>query len=328
MSTPRFLVTGGQGFVGAFIARRLLRQKIPFVVFDHKKDDHILSQVLSKQELAGVQRTFGDVSNYNAVEAALKESKATHVIHLAGLQVPTCRVDPIRGAAVNVIGTLNVFEAAKKLGGTNIPIVYASSAAVAGPPEDYSAPMEDDTPHRPLTHYGYFKACNEGNARVYWLDHKMKSVGLRPLTVYGVGREIGMTSAPAKAIKASILGRKLVIPFSGSTSFNYVEDVADVFVDAATASMTGAHALNMKGDVLSIDEYLTLLNEVLPASKDLISVQPGAKGLPLAYDFNQKGLDELLPNQKYTSVRDGIAKTAAIFKQLHAEGRLHDKDLQ
>jgi len=228
---------------------------------------------------------------------------------------------------VNIIGTLNVFEAAKRLGSPNIPIAYASSAGVAGPPGDYGAPMDDDTPHRPLTHYGYFKLCNEGNARVYWLDHQMKSVGLRPLTVYGVGREIGMTSSPTKAIKAAILGRPLVIPFGGSTSFNYVEDVADVFVDAAGAPLRGAHVLNMKGDVLSVEQFVAILHELLPASKALVSIQAGAKPLPLAYHFHQTGLDELLPQQKYTAIRDGIKQTADLFRTLHSQGRLHADDL-
>ena len=56
------------------------------------------------------------------------------------------------------------------------------------------------------SHYGAFKVCNELNARVYWLDHGITSIGLRPWTVYGVGRDFGMTSEPTKAIKAVAAG--------------------------------------------------------------------------------------------------------------------------
>jgi len=313
--------------VGAYVAKRLIRERIPFCVFDFQRDDKIVTQILSSKETSQLNRVYGDIANADTLNSVVRDAKPTHIIHLAGLQIPTCRTNPVRGAMVNIIGTLNVFEAAKGLGGSNIPIVYASSAGVAGPPADYSSAMLDDTPHRPLTHYGYFKLCNEGNARVYWLDHQMKSVGLRPLTVYGVGREIGLTSSPTKAIKAAILGRPLVIPFGGSTSFNYVQDVADVFVDAATAPLQGAHVLNMKGDVLSVEQFVAILHDVLPASKALISIQPGAKPLPLAYNFSQAGLDALLPRQKFTSVRDGILKTAELFRTLHSEGRLHADDL-
>ena len=82
----------------------------------------------------------------------------------------------------------------------------------------------------PSTHYGVFKCCNEGNARIYFQDHGISSVGLRPWTVYGVGRDLGMTSEPTKAIKAVLLGRPYHISFGGWTDFQYVDDVAKTFV--------------------------------------------------------------------------------------------------
>ena len=115
----------------------------------------------------------------------------THVIHLAGLQVPTCRADPILGAKVNVLGTLAVFEAVRLAGDQVKRLVYASSAAVFGPPEKYpTGPLADDVPLVPATHYGVFKCCNEGNARIYFQDFGLSSIGLRPWTVYGVGRDL------------------------------------------------------------------------------------------------------------------------------------------
>lgn len=69
------------------------------------------------------------------------------------------------GAQVNVVGHINIFEAVKKLYEHNpIPIVYASSAAVAGFHTDYSNSIDDETPHLPRTHYGVFKLANEGIA--------------------------------------------------------------------------------------------------------------------------------------------------------------------
>ena len=86
-------------------------------------------------------------------------------------------------------------------------VVYASSAAVHGPAEpDAAGALGDEVRLAPLSHYGAFKVCNELNARVYWLDHGITSVGLRPWTVYGVGRDFGMTSEPTKAIKSVAVG--------------------------------------------------------------------------------------------------------------------------
>ena len=109
-----------------------------------------------------------------------------------------------------MLGTLAVFEAVRESQGQVQRLVYASSAAVFGPPESYPpGPLADDVPLTPTTHYGFFKCCNEGNARIYFQDHGLSSIGLRPWTVYGVGRDFGMTSEPTKAIKSLALGRTL-----------------------------------------------------------------------------------------------------------------------
>ena len=171
----------------------------------------------------------GDVTDLPSLKAALCEHQdITHVVHLAGLQVPMCRANPILGAKVNVLGTLAVFEAVRESQGQVQRLVYASSAAVFGPPEAYPpGPLADDVPLKPTTHYGYFKCCNEGNARIYFQDHGLSSIGLRPWTVYGVGRDFGMTSEPTKAIKSLALGRPYHISYGGWQDLQFVDDVAE-----------------------------------------------------------------------------------------------------
>ena len=105
-------------------------------------------------------------------------------------------------------------------------------------------------PLTPTTHYGDFKCCNEGNARIYFQDHGMSSIGLRPWTVYGVGRDFGMTSEPTKAIKSLALGRPYHISYGGWQDLQYVDDVADVFVRCLTQPYQGAKSYNLRGDVV------------------------------------------------------------------------------
>src|SRR4029434_7203015 len=101
----------------------------------------------------------------------------------------------------------------------------------SGPPEHYSkGKLADDVPLAPTTHYGYFKCCNEGNARIYFQDHGLSSIGLRPWTVFGVGRDFGMTSEPTKAIKCLVLSRSFHITLGGMQDFQLADDVARVFV--------------------------------------------------------------------------------------------------
>lgn len=116
--------------------------------------------------------------------------------------------------------------------------------------------MPDDTYHKPRTIYGVFKLCDEGCARIYAQDHGIPSVGLRPFTCYGVGREIGLTSGPTKAIKSAVLGRPYDIAFSGNTGFSYVGDIARTFIGCTRAPCDGAVVFNIRGEVTSIDSFI------------------------------------------------------------------------
>lgn len=321
----RYLVTGGQGFLGAWILKRLLEAGAQPIVLDLKPDDSILEQVLKPQELERLERVHGDVVDADFVARTLATSRARRVIHLAGLQIPSCRAQPLLGARVNVLGTLNVFEAARQCAGQVQSIVYASSAAVSGRVEDYAGPIADEAQHFPRTLYGVYKTANEGCARVYWLDHGIPSVGLRPLAVYGVGREVGVTSGPTKAIKAALLGRRYTIGFSGQTAFNYVEDAAQVFIAASQAVQSGAAALNMRGEFLTVEEFVRGIEDEVPAARGTITATGGA--IPVAYDFLEAGLERLIGVVPHTPVREGIRRTAEHFRALQASGRLHDRDL-
>ena len=203
---------------------------------------------MDDDELARVQFITGDITDLAALERAIGETGTTHLIHLAGLQVPFCKADPALGARVNVVGTVNVFEAAKRAGLRHV--VYASSIAVYGISEEYpEGPIAHDAMLRPRTHYGVYKQANEGTARIYWLDDGIASIGLRPYIVYGPARDQGMTSQPTKAMLAAALGRPHNIPFGGRAVYQYTEDTARAFIQAARSPFEGAEAFNLGGSV-------------------------------------------------------------------------------
>jgi len=322
----RVLITGGYGFIGAWIIKNLLARGDEVSVYDLKEDARRLRLVLPEVEVAKVAFLPGDVTDLPTLTAALKSQAITHVIHLAGLQVPTCRANPMLGATVNVLGTLSVFEAIKTLGGRVQRLVYASSAAVFGGPELYPAePQPDDAPLIASTHYGVFKCCNEGNARIYHIDNGISSVGLRPWTVYGVGRDLGMTSEPTKAIKAVLLGRPYAINFGGWTDFQYVDDVAKTFIHSLDRPYTGAKSYNLRGAVVRMTEFHAALAKVLPDAAKLVTL--GTTQIAICYDLSDDGLQKDLGPMPRTSLEDGIRETVAIFRQLQTEGRLDTADL-
>ncbi len=322
----RVLLTGGYGCIGSWIVRHLLARGDRAWVYDLKEGPRRLRLLLRDDELRQVGFVAGDVTDLARLRAALQEHAITHVVHLAGLQVPTCRADPILGAKVNVLGTLAVFEAVRAAQPQVERLVYASSAAVFGPPEDYAdTPIADDVKLTPTTHYGFFKCCNEGNARVYFRDHGLSSIGLRPWTVYGAGRDFGMTSEPTKAIKALALGRPYRISYGGWQDLQYVDDVARTFVRCLEAPYTGARSYNLRGHVVDLPAFHRALCAVDAAAERLVTF--GDRQIAIAYDLDDAALQRDVGPLPLTALVDGVRQTYDLFRRLHAEGRLDTADL-
>ena len=314
-----YFITGAQGCIGSWIVKALTERGDKVVVFDRSDDSRRLSAIMDEDELRQVRFVMGDITDGGAVLSALSESQATRVIHLAGLQVPTCKADPIGGALVNVAGTLNVFEAVRKMGIKGL--VYASSAAVYGMNDDDLA-LTEAAACEPTTHYGVFKRANEGNAGVYFLDHGINSVGLRPLTVYGVNRDTGLTSDPTKAMKSAVLGRPFHIRFGGATDFQYVVDTAATFIACADNTPEGAHVFNLHGETVTVERIANFINE---RAGKLITF--GGPPIPIAAAMDDTAIRQLMPDLPSTPCEIGMRETMDRFAALRDQDRLDTSDL-
>lgn len=324
MSQTYFL-TGALGCIGAWVVKTIQDRGDRAVVFDLGGDRRRILDLLDEDQAAGVAFVQGDITDAGAVRDAMESHDARRIIHLAGLQVPFCKADPALGARVNVVGTVNVFEAARTLEIDRV--VYASSAAVYGPPEDEGGPAPDESAAcEPTTHYGVYKRANEGNARIYWQDNGISSVGLRPLTVYGVGRDQGLTSGPTVAMKAASLGRSYTISFSGATDFNYVADTASAFVECADRGPEGASVFNLHGDSVAVSEIVEAIHATLPADAPR-SIDFAGPPLPIPPALDGQALYAALPGLQRTPLEDGIRSTIEHFTRLADAGRLDTRDL-
>lgn len=322
----RVLVTGGYGCIGAWIVKNLVAREDDVWVFDLKEDPRRMRMIMCDNEVERARFIEGDVTDLDRLRSAIESNGIDGIIHLAGLQVPTCRAEPLLGARVNVLGTLAVFEAVRTLQGQVKRVVYASSGAVHSPPEEQTrVPIPDAVRLAPVTHYGVFKGANEGNARVYWLDHGISSIGLRPWTVYGVGRDFGLTSQPTKAMKAVALGRSFRITYGGSQDMQYVDDVARTFIRCLEAPFEGAKAYNVRGAVVDIETLHRTLVEVVPEAAELVSV--GGDQLPIGFDLDDSALLEEIGKIPKTPLAEGIRTTVQRFRLLKEEGRLDTSDL-
>lgn len=326
-NSSRYLLTGAKGFIGSWIVKQLIERGDTPWIYDLDAKSHRLRQLLTDDQLERINFLQGDVTNFDELDRAVAEKGITHLIHLAALQVPFCAADPLRGARVNILGTLNAFEVVRKRRDLIKRIVYASSVAVFGPEEFYGHTMvREGAPMQPNTHYGVFKQANEGNARIYYLDHGISSVGLRPGTVYGVGRDQGLTSGPTKAIKATVAGRPYTIRFTGGFDMQYARDTAETFLRCADSQIEGAKAYTLRGQVIQMDDFLKILNRQLPRSQELIRAE--GKPIPIAFDFDDAALVRDIGAIPRTPLEDGIRETAEIFSRLLSENQLDIADLE
>ena len=302
----RFLVTGADGCIGAWTVRLLLDEGAEVTTFDIGANDN-RHRLVSGGAPLSFHRIIGDIVDRSAVVEAM--AGVDRVIHLAALQVPFCKADPSGGAAVNVQGTVNVFEAAVEHG--IAPVAYASSAAVYGPVDLYPEPLlgPDDLP-MPATLYGAYKVANEMTAAVYAADLGLASVGLRPFTVYGAGRDQGVTSQPTAAIYSAVRREPYQVGYGGVTDFHYAPDVARAFIAAARVEFDApaAPVANLRGHVIAVSDFIDRVRRI--TGFDDLGV--GTEPLPFAHAASPVGLVELLGEMEPTPLDEAIAETVRI----------------
>lgn len=315
--SQNYLVTGSMGCIGAWVLMHLIQAGKSVISFDLSQNHSRLDLLLSPDEQAAITFVQGDLSDYSQVEGVLSAHEISHVIHLGALQMPFCRADPVKGALVNVVGTVNLFQAALKLGLKHI--AYASSIAVYGPPERYPAGLiQPDAAQDPHSLYGVYKQANEGTARVYWEENGLSSTALRPYTVYGVGRDQGLTSAPTKAMLAAAAGQAFHIGFGSTMQLQWVSDVAHYFIAAAETPLEGAFAFNLGSSPVSIEQVVSLIQTCKPNAE--ITFEDHALPFPLGFD--DAAFKAHFSAVQETSLEDGICATIQAFEERLADGRL------
>jgi nucleoside-diphosphate-sugar epimerase len=299
----RVLVTGGSGFLGAWIIRRLMARGVDLRVFDvHARRETVVG--IAGDAACQLDWRVGDIRRADDVRAAMQGCDG--VVHLAGVLTPDCSAQPVRGAEINLIGALHVFDAAHALGLRSV--VYASSAGVYGP--------QDAHHPEPATHYGAFKLAVEGSARAYWLERGIASVGFRPFVVYGPGRETGVSAGPSLACRAAVRGEACTIGYTGASGLIYVDDVAQAFEQALLAPPQGASVYNLVGQRTTVDEVIAEIRRQVPGAQLYAAGPP----LTIAPGITEEGLGALLPLRQPTSLAQGIAATLAHYRARHDAG--------
>ncbi len=318
-SNERFLVTGALGCVGAWVVKLLVDEGATVVTFDKGDDTKRLRLVMGEDGPSRVTMLNSDITDAGAIGRALDDHDITHVIHLAALQLPFAKANPPLGALVNVVGTVNLFEAVKERKERIGPIVYAGSVAMYSSGDALDGRLAEDAVPHPGSHYGVYKLANEGTARIYAADDGVASVGLRPLAIYGPGRDQGLTSDPSRSILSALLGRPFEIGFGGRTTLQFAPDVAQTFITAARSSVGGAKVYNLAGSLVSIDAFIETIDRVVPGAAELVTHKPLALDFPS--DIESISLTEL-GEIHVTSLEDAITASVALYRERLDQGQL------
>ncbi|HTY87296.1 MAG TPA: NAD(P)-dependent oxidoreductase [Candidatus Acidoferrum sp.] len=297
----KFLVTGGTGFIGWRVVRHLLQRQIPVVVGELTVDAGVLTR------LPGAEVAALNVADKSSVETIFrKHPDITHAIHLAYLMSAEVEANPHLGASVNVLGMINLFDAAVRQKLTRL--VFASSETYYGasqkPYGDRDVTEEDFT--GPANHhftYGLMKVLNEFMAQKYVMKHGVSIACTRPPVVFGHGRKRGSVLWAEDFMSLPAVGKPVFLPFPAHTRdcWIYVDDCAEQLVRLALKPQLGHFAYNNGGDSVTAAELAGLVRRWLPdadisfdeskSTTPLIDRMDGRR-LELEIDFKPRPLVE------------------------------------
>lgn len=308
-------VTGADGFIGCWLAERLLDEGAEVVIL--KRD----SPALSRLRLEGIEErcnvATGDLSDHTALLRVLNEYGVTSVFHLAAQAiVAVANRSPLSTFETNVRGTYNLLEAAR-LAPTVERVVVASSDKAYG--EHEVLPYREDAKLQPRFPYDTSKAAADLIARSYAETYELPVAVTRFANVYG-GGDFNFSRLVPETARAILAGESPIIRSDGSPErdFIYAADAIDAYLAIAEGLNDDANrglAFNAgAGRPWAVGEIVSTMLDV--AGSDLEPDIRG-RGTP-AGEIDRQYLDSTLINDRFGwepqwSLRDGLAETFAWY---------------
>ncbi len=307
------IVTGGAGFIGSATSELLVSKGYFPVIVDNLYSGSIdnISKILKdkKGKLIKV-----DVSKINEMNEVLKElmGEVGGIIHLAAMiNLEEVARDPQRALEVNVIGTLNVLELARKYDVERV--VYASSVAVYGEPQ--RLPIDEGHPKKPANLYGLTKLYGEMLLWLYRDLYGLKPIALRYFNVYGPRMRPGPYAGVIYKFIISLLRKEPPVIYGDGNQtrdFVYVGDVAEANVKALESDYVGAVNVGT-GNEVSINDLFRMISELIGSS-----VKP-MRAPPRPGDVRRSRADISLAREKLgwtprVDLLEGLRRTINYYK--------------
>jgi CDP-glucose 4,6-dehydratase len=262
VKNKKILVTGGAGFVGSHLVEELVKLKNEVTVFDIKLigDPYFIDKKLNDK----VSYVCGDVAEFDFVKKVMNAIKPEIIFHLAAeALVDECMADPKKCMETNVMGTVNVLEAARKYGKVKA-IIAASSDKAYGKlkKEKYveTDPLKGDHP------YEISKSCMDLICQGYYQSYKLPIVITRFGNIYGEG-DVNLSRLIPGIMKALVKNEELKIRSDGKfiRNYVYVKDVVSGYIKLVEKiGKVKGEAFNLASDeVLSVVEVIKIIEKVL-----------------------------------------------------------------
>lgn len=298
LSNQHVLVTGGAGFIGSRLVHRLTPDN-DVVVFDS------LTTGTRDRLPESVSLVEGDIRDQEALEATVRDADV--VFHQAALvSVGASVEDPSRSHDINVEGTLNVLEAARR---HDARVVLASSAAIYGHPE--TIPVSETHSKEPTSPYGLDKLACDHYARLYHDLYELETVALRYFNVYGPGQTGGQYAGVMSVfIEQALASESLTVDGDGEQTrdFVFVDDVVEANLLAAQTEAVG-EAYNVgTGSSISIRELAELVRDLGDSGADIVHRDPRPGDIEHSEaDISQAR--ETLGYEPTVSISEGLERT-------------------
>jgi UDP-glucose 4-epimerase len=265
----RALITGGAGFIGSHIGNKLIEKGKEVVVFDN------LSVGTLDNVPKGAKFIKGDITDYKSLETAMKDCDT--VFHDAAFVSIRGSFEKMRlEIDSNVIGTLNVFEAAVKSGVKKI--IYASSMGVYSPPPDDHPIVNENSPNYPPSFYGFSKLRGEEYAKHFEKEFGLKTISLRYFNTYGIKQTVSPYVGVTTIFINNVLNKKPMIIFGDglqTRDFVWVEDIAQANILAAESPVSNQVFNVGSGKSFSILDVAKWIKENIGGEIKFDTVPPG-----------------------------------------------------
>ncbi|HEY3672903.1 MAG TPA: NAD-dependent epimerase/dehydratase family protein [Acidimicrobiia bacterium] len=302
------VVTGGAGFIGANLSRRLREQDHDVVVVD----DLSTGDLENLRDL-DVTLVEGTILDPEILDTAMQDASA--VVHLAARpSVPRSITDPVASHLANATGTVEVLEAARRAG--NLHVVVASSSSVYG--ANPTLPKREDLATMPLSPYAASKLATESYALAYQHSFGLPALAFRFFNVFGPLQAAGHAYAAVVPafVSAALDGQPLVVHGDGKQSrdFTYVDTVTEVIADAITRGVTSPTPVNLafgtRTDLLSL---IAELERILDTKVAIEHIETRAGDVKHSQADSTR-LQELFPDVVPTALPDALRATVDWFR--------------